>query len=41
MVVIVNHVTLKDEGGSKDAVMETAEGIDQDIKELLRWDLQW
>ena len=39
MVVIVNHVTLKDEGGSNDTVMETAEGIEQDIKELLRWDL--
>ena len=37
MVVIVDHVTLKDEEGSKETVVKTAEGIKQDIKELLRY----
>ena len=38
MIVIVDHVTLKDEEGRKETVqvMKTAEGIEQDIKELLR-----
>ena len=36
MIVIVDHVTLKDKEGSKDTVMKTAEGIKQDIKELFR-----
>ena len=36
MIVIVDHVTPKDEDGSKDTVVKTAEGIEQDIKELLR-----
>ena len=36
MIVIVDHVTLKDEEGSKETVVKTAEGIHQDIKELLR-----
>ena len=42
MIVIVDHVTLKDE---EDTVVKIAEGIEQDIKELLRcgaayeWDL--
>ena len=36
MIVIVDHVTLKDEEGSKETVVKTAEGIEQDIKELLR-----
>ena len=40
MIVIVNHVTLKDEEGSKEAVVKTAEGIEQDIKELLRCGLR-
>ena len=35
MIVIVDHVTLKDEESSKETVMKTAEGIEQDIKELL------
>ena len=39
MIVIVDHVTLKDEEGSKETVMKIAEGIEQDIKELLRCDL--
>jgi hypothetical protein len=38
MIVIVDHVTLKDED-SKETVVKTAEGIEQDIKELLRCDL--
>ena len=36
MVVIVDHVTLKDEGSSMETVMKTAEGIQQDIEELLK-----
>ena len=36
MIVIVDHVTLKDEEDSKVTVVKTAEGIEQDIKELLR-----
>ena len=40
MIVIVDHVTLKDEEGSKDTVMKIAEGIEQDIKELLRCGLR-
>jgi hypothetical protein len=40
MIVIVNHVTLKDEEGSKETVMKTAGGIEQDIKELLRCGLR-
>ena len=40
MIVIVNHVTLKDEEGSKEAVVKTAEGIEQDIEELLRCGLR-
>ena len=36
MIVIVDHVTLKDEGDSKVTVVKTADGIEQDIKELLR-----
>jgi deoxyribose-phosphate aldolase len=39
MIVIVDHVTLKDEEDSKATVMKTAEGIEQDIKELLRYGL--
>ena len=40
MVLIVHHVTLKDEGGSKETVLETADGIEQDMKELLRCGLR-
>jgi hypothetical protein len=40
MIVIVDHVTLKDEESSKETVLKTAEGIEQDIKELLRCDLR-
>ena len=40
MIVIVDHVTLKDEEDSKATVVKTAEGIEQDIKELLRCDLR-
>ena len=43
MIVIVNHVTLKDEleEGTKETVVKTVEGIEQDIEELLRCGLQW
>ena len=40
MIVIVNHVTLKDEENSRAIVVKTAEGIEQDIKELLRCGLR-
>ena len=40
MIIIVDHVTLKDEEGSKVTVVKTAEGIEQDIKKLLRCSLQ-
>ena len=38
MIVIVDHVTvnLRDEEDSKASIMKTTEGIEQDIKELLR-----
>ena len=36
LIVIVDHVTLKDEEGSKETAIKIAEGIEQDIKELLR-----
>ena len=39
MIVIVDHVTLKDEEGNKETIVKTAEGIQQDIKGLLRCDL--
>jgi hypothetical protein len=40
MIVIVDHVTLKDEEGSKVTVVKTVEGVEQDIKELLRYGLR-
>ena len=40
MIVIVDHVTLKDEEGSKETVMKIANGIEQCIKELLRCGLR-
>ena len=41
MIVIVDHVTpLKDEESSKETAIKTAEGIEQDIKELLRCGLR-
>ena len=40
MIVIVDHVTLKDEEDTKATVLKTAEGIEQDIKELLRCGLR-
>ena len=40
MIVIVDHVTLKDEEDTKETVVKTAEGIEQDIKELLRCGLR-
>ena len=39
MIVILDHVTLKDED-TKETVVKTAEGIEQDIKELLRYGLR-
>ena len=41
MIVIVDHVTLKDElEDTKKTVMKTTEGIEQDIKDLLRCGLR-
>ena len=42
MIVIVDHVTLEDDEGSKETVVKTAEleGIEKDIKELLRCGLR-
>jgi predicted transcriptional regulator len=40
MIVIVDHVTLKDEEGSQEAVVKIAKGIEQDVKELLRCGLR-
>ena len=40
MIVIVDHVTLKDEEDSNATFLKTAEGIEQDIKELLRCGLR-
>ena len=40
MIVIVDHVTLKDEEDSKETVIKIAKGIEQDIKELLRCGLR-
>jgi hypothetical protein len=40
MIVIVDHVKLKNEEDSKAAVVKTGEGIEQDIKDLLRCGLR-
>ena len=40
MIVIVGHVTLKDDEGTKATVVKTAEGIEKDIEELLRCGLR-
>ena len=42
MIVIVDHVTPKDEEGTKETVVKTVEGIDHehDIKELFRYGLR-
>jgi len=40
MIVIADHVTPKDEEGSKETVVKTAEDIEKDIKELLRCGLR-
>jgi hypothetical protein len=40
MIVIVDHVTLKDEEGSKETTLKTAKRIQKDIKELLRCGLR-
>jgi hypothetical protein len=36
MIVILDHVTPKNEEGSKEAVVKAAKGIEEDIKGLLR-----
>ena len=36
MIVIVDHVTAKNEEGNKEAVVKAAKGIERDVKELLR-----
>ena len=36
MIVIVDHVTAKDEEGSKEAVVKATRGIEKDVNELLR-----
>ena len=40
MIVIVDHVTLKEEEGTKATVVKIAEGIEKDIEELLRCGLR-
>jgi hypothetical protein len=40
MIVILDHVTLKDEEDSTGAVVKTAESIEADIKELFRCGLR-
>ena len=40
MIIIVDHLTLKDEEGSKETVVKTAEGFEQNIKKLLRCGLR-
>ena len=40
MIVIVDNVTLEDEEDSMETVVKTAEGIEQDIQELLRCGLR-
>ena len=40
MIVIVDHVTPKDEEDSKEVVVKIAESIEADIKELFRYDLR-
>ena len=40
MIIVVDHLTLKEEEGSKETVVKTAEGFKQNIKELLRCGLR-
>ena len=40
MIVIVDHVTPKDEEDSKEVIVKTAESIEADIKELFRYGLR-
>jgi len=40
MIDILHHVTPKDEEVSKEAVVKAVEGIEEDIKELLRCGLR-
>jgi len=40
MIVIVDHVTPKDEEDSKEVVVKTAESLEAEIKELFRCGLR-
>ena len=40
MIVIVDHITPKDEEDSKEVVVKITESIEADIKELFRCDLR-
>ena len=40
MIVIVDHVTPKDEEDSKEVFVKTAESIEADVKELFRCGLR-
>jgi len=40
MIIIVDHVTPKDEEGSKEVIVKTAGSIEADIKELFRYGLR-
>ena len=37
MVVIVDNVTSKNEEGSNEVIVKAAEGIERDIRDLLRY----
>jgi hypothetical protein len=39
MIVILHRITPKNEDGSKEAVVTTMKGIEEDIKALVRCDL--
>ena len=39
MIVILDHVTPKNEDGSEETVVTTAKGIEEDIKAVVRCDL--
>jgi hypothetical protein len=40
MIIIVDHVTARNEEGSKEAIVKVTKGIEEDIKELLRCSLR-
>ena len=39
MIVILHHVTPKNEDGSEETVVATIKGIEEDIKALIRYNL--